>query len=57
MKRVIIKCNTGEHLNIQADCIDLRDGWIMVWRGDEVVAFVKSDVVDVCYLSEKNEVQ
>ena len=55
MTRVIIKFNNGEHLNIQADCIDVRDGLVMAWRGEYLVAYVRSDVVDICYLSEKKE--
>ena len=55
MTRVIIKCNNGEHLNIQADCFDVRDGWILAWRGEDIVAYVRSEVVDICYLSEKKE--
>lgn len=55
MTRAIIKFKNGDHLNIQADCIDLRDGWVMAWRGDLIVAFVRDEVVDACYLSEKKE--
>jgi hypothetical protein len=55
MTRVIIKCTNGDHLNIQADCIDVRDGFVMAWRGEYLVAYVNAQVVDICYLSEKKE--
>jgi hypothetical protein len=38
MTRVIIRFKDGEHMNIPADCIDLRDGWIFAWKGDFIVA-------------------
>ena len=47
MTRVIIK--------IKADCIDLRDGWIMVWNGEALVAIAKAEDVSACYISEKKE--
>jgi hypothetical protein len=55
MARVIIRFKDGEHLNIPADCIDIRDGWIMAWKGDYIVAIAKAEEVNVCYISEKKE--
>ena len=34
MTRVVIRFKDGEHMNIPADCIDIRDGWIFAWKGD-----------------------
>jgi hypothetical protein len=55
MTRVIIRFKDGEHMNIPADCIDIRDGWIFAWKGDFIVAIVKADEVISCHLSEKKE--
>ena len=55
MTRVIIKYNNGDLINIQADCIDIRDGYVMAWQGECIVAYVRAEVVDICYLSEKKE--
>ena len=55
MTRCLIKFTNGEYINIQADCIDLREGWIYAWRGDYIVAIVKADEVSACYISEKKE--
>ena len=55
MSRAIIKLKDDTYINIPSDCIDLRDGWVMAWQGDYLVAIVKADDVSVCYLSEKKE--
>lgn len=55
MQRVIIKFKDGDHLNIPADCIDIRDGWIMAWRGDSLVTICVASEVISCHLSEKKE--
>lgn len=55
MTRLIIRFKDGEHINLQADCIDLRDGWIVAWQGDNIVVIAKADEVNVCYLSERQE--
>ena len=55
MTRVIIRFKDGEHMNIPADCIDIRDGWILAWRGDYIVAIVKAEEIISCHLSEKKE--
>lgn len=53
MTRVIFRFRDGEHLNIPADCIDIREGWIVAWKGDFIVAIAKADEVIACHLSEK----
>lgn len=55
MTRVIIRFKDGEHLNIPADCIDIRDGWIMAWWGDSIVALAKAEEIISCHISEKKE--
>ena len=55
MTRVIIRFKDGEHLNLPADCIDIRDGWLVAWRGEDIVVVAKMDEVKVCYISEKKE--
>lgn len=55
MTRCIIKFKDGDHVNLQADCIDSRDGWIVAWRGNEMIALVDMNIVNIVYLSEKKE--
>jgi hypothetical protein len=35
--------------------LDSKDGWIVAWQGDNIVAFADMEHVNICYLSEKNE--
>lgn len=53
MTRVIIKFKDGAFINIIADCIDIRDGWIMAWNGELVVAIAKAEEVVSCHISEQ----
>ena len=55
MTKVIMRFKDGEHLNIPADCIDIRDGWILAWKGDAIVAISKADEIITCYMTEKKE--
>ena len=55
MTRVVIRFKDGEHLNVAADCIDIRDGWIMAWKGEDLVVIVKADEIISCHMSEKKE--
>lgn len=55
MSRVIIKLKDGTCINIPADGIDYREGWVIAWYGENIVAIAKGDEVTVCYLSEKKE--
>lgn len=55
MTRVIIRFKDGEHLNIPADYIDIREEWIVAWNGEYIVAMAKADDVISCHLSEKKE--
>lgn len=63
MKRVVIKFSFDDHLNIEGDYI-VRDGeFILVYNGDNLVAMVRPEFVNVICISEKplkenkNEVQ
>lgn len=55
MKRVIIRFKDGEHLNIPADCIDIREGWIVAWKDDYIVVIAKAEEIISCHISEKKE--
>ena len=55
MSRVIIKLKDGTCINIPADFLEMRDGWLIAWRDELAVAIAKGDEVSVCYLSEKKE--
>lgn len=47
MTRCLFKFKNGEYVNIQADCIDLRDGWVMAWKGDFIVARMRKEAATV----------
>lgn len=53
MSRVIIKFSNGEGVNLEADCIDTRDGWLIAWKGEDIVAIVRLELIDACYLSKQ----
>ena len=55
MSRIIIRFKDGEHINLSADCMDMRDGWVMAWKGEELVVLAASSEINVCYMSEKRE--
>ena len=55
MTRVIIKFKNGEHINLPADWMDFRDGWVMAWNGENLVVVADATEVNVCYISEKKE--
>ena len=55
MNRLIINFLDGSHVNLKADCIDIRDGFVMGWNGEALVVIAKMDCVASCYLSEKKE--
>jgi hypothetical protein len=58
VKRVVFKFKDGiapDHMNIAGDCFDLRDGFIYVWNGEDVVAMVRVDIVNLVCISEKKE--
>lgn len=55
MQRAIIKLKDASFINICANAIDLRDGWVMAWYDDMLVAIVRGDEVEACYLSEKKK--
>lgn len=52
MTRALITLKTGSIINIAADSFETRDDWIVVWKGDFIVAFVKAEEVSFCYISE-----
>ena len=53
MPRCLIKFKNDDYLNIPADCLDVRDPWVMVWNGEALVAVAKAEDVICCYISEK----
>ena len=52
MQRAIIKLKRDSYINVRANAIDLRDGWVMAWNDDMLVAVVAGDQVEACYLKE-----
>lgn len=58
MKRVVFRFIEGmepNHMNIPGDCIDMRDGFIFVWDGENVVAIVRQDIVNYVCISERKD--
>lgn len=55
MSRLVIIFKSGDHLNIPADALDLRDGWVMAWLGENLVAIVDATEVTSAYISQKKE--
>lgn len=55
MTRVVVKFKDGSHINLPADAIDIRDGWVMAWNGEALVVITVAEGVETCYLSEKKE--
>lgn len=56
MKRVVIKfneINDNDHMNIEGDYI-VNDGeFIYVYKGDNIVAMVRPEIVNLICISEK----
>jgi hypothetical protein len=55
MARVIFNLRDDSFINIEADAIDKRDGFVMAWNGEFVVALVNEQEVKSCYISERKE--
>jgi hypothetical protein len=55
MSRVIIKFSNGDGVNLEADCIDTRDSWLIAWKSEDIVAIVRLELIDACYLSKQKE--
>ncbi len=55
MKRAVFKLKDGEFINVPADAINRQDEWICAWQDKQVVAIAKSELVDICRLTEINE--
>ena len=53
--RAIIRLKDGEYINLPADSIYLKFGWVTVWKGDSLIALAKADEVVTAHLSEKKE--
>lgn len=52
MTRAFITLKTGAIINISADSFEMRDDWVIAWKGDYIVAFVKAEEIAFCYISE-----
>ena len=52
MTRAFITLKNGTIINISADSFEMRDDWVVAWKGDFIVAFVKSEEIAFCYISE-----
>ena len=58
MKRAVFRFIKGiepDHMNIQGDCLDRREDFIYVWNGENLVAMVRTDIVNTVCISEKKE--
>lgn len=55
MPRVIIKLKDGEYINIRGDAIDVREGFVMAWDGESLVAVANAEYVSSAHISEGKE--
>lgn len=58
MKRVVFSFIEGidpPRMNLQGDYIDRRDDFIFVWNGEDIVAIVRPELVNMVCISEKKE--
>lgn len=56
MKRVYIKfneLNNNDHMNIEGDYIYRDSDYIFVYNGDNIVAMVRPEIVNLICISEK----
>ena len=53
MKRVYIKFTYDDHMNIEGDYIVNDGGFIYVYNGDNLVAMVRHEIVNLICISEK----
>ena len=53
VKRIIIQLNGGEHINIPADRMEIKENDLRAWNGMELVAYVDTSAVICAYMSEK----
>lgn len=53
--RLVVRFTDGTHVNISADCLDVREDWVIAWKDDFITFAAKTTLVDICYLSEKKE--
>lgn len=56
MTRFIAELNGGDHINIPADRMEMQEegGVLMVYRGQELVAFVDLSAVVTAHISERS---
>ena len=55
MKRAVFLLKCGEYINIPADTIDIKDGWVCAWNGESLVAVAKEEIVEYCKITEQND--
>ena len=58
MKRVVFKFKDGiqpDHMNIPGDCFDIHGEFIYVGSGGEIVAMIRTDIINYVCISEKKE--
>lgn len=47
----------SQYLNIPADRINYECGWIFIYQEDNLVAIFGEEIVDCCYLSNKERTE
>ena len=53
MKRIVIQLNSGEHINIPADRMEVVDTELRAWKDGELVAYVDTGAVVSAHMNEK----
>ena len=52
MKRVVIKFKNGEHINVEADYIEMNGKDIIIWLDDDIKAITNTKEIVSCHMSE-----
>ncbi len=53
MKKVVIKCKDGLYINRKGDYIRFDEDFLFAWDGENLVAVVRVELVDMAYVVEK----
>ncbi len=56
MTRVVVKFKNGEHINVVADTIEVKNSDIIVNNNGKIVVVTKIKEIISCYLCEQREV-
>ena len=53
MKKVVIKCKDGLHINIEGDYFRFDEDFLLAWNGENLVAIVRVELIQMAYIVDK----